>query len=68
MGASVVFSAPDPLDRQPPAPAGCRPLVACLSAPLSPADPLLVIRRHVDFLRIGSALCFPRPLTTARHS
>jgi len=32
------------------------------------ADPLLVARRHVDFLRIGSALCLPRPLTTARHS
>jgi hypothetical protein len=27
------------------------------------ADPLLVARRHVDFLRIGSALCLPRPLT-----
>jgi hypothetical protein len=63
MGASVVSSAPDPLDT-----AGCRPLTARLRAPLSPADPLLVIRRHVDFLRIGSALCFPRPLTTARHS
>jgi hypothetical protein len=35
---------------------------------LGAADPLLVIRRHVDFLRIGSAICLPRPLTTARHS
>jgi hypothetical protein len=35
---------------------------------LTAADPLLVARRHVDFLRIGSALCLPRPLTTARHS
>jgi hypothetical protein len=37
-------------------------------AALTAADPLLVIRRHVDFLRIGSALCLPRPLTSARHS
>jgi hypothetical protein len=35
---------------------------------LTAADPLLVVRRHVDFLRIGSALCLPRPLTSARHS
>jgi hypothetical protein len=35
---------------------------------LTAADPLLVIRRHVDFLRIGSAICLPRPLITARHS
>jgi hypothetical protein len=37
-------------------------------AAIAPADPLLVVRRHVDFLRIGSALCLSRPLTTARHS
>jgi hypothetical protein len=66
MGASVVSSAQDPLDAQIPAPAGRRPRAARPPAPLSPADPLLVIRRHVDFLRIGSALCFPRQLTTAR--
>ena len=35
---------------------------------LTAADPLLVIRRHVDFLRIGSAICLPLPLITARHS
>jgi len=48
-------------------PSPARPFTALSEAdPL--ADPLLVIRRHVDFLRIGSALCLPRPLTTARHS
>ena len=24
---------------------------------MSPADPLLVVRRHVDFLRVRSAIC-----------
>jgi hypothetical protein len=38
------------------------------AAALTAADPLLVIRRHVDFLRITSALCLTPPLTTARHS
>jgi len=47
---------------------GLRPGSAHRFETLSAADPLLVIRRHVDFLRIGSAICLPRPLTTARHS
>jgi hypothetical protein len=32
------------------------------------ADPLLVVRRHVDYLRTGSALCLPRSLSDARYS
>jgi hypothetical protein len=38
------------------------------AAGLCAADPLLVARRHVDYLRIGSALCLPRPLPAARYS
>jgi hypothetical protein len=30
---------------------------ACQSSGMAAADPLLVMRRHVDFLRVRSAIC-----------
>ncbi|MXQ66235.1 hypothetical protein GQ466_19635 [Actinomadura rayongensis] len=30
---------------------------ACQSRRMTAADPLLVMRRHVDFLRVRSAIC-----------
>ncbi len=30
---------------------------ACQSSGMTAADPLLVMRRHVDFLRVRSAIC-----------
>lgn len=59
-GVQLGASADAPRDASADAPAD--------AARLSAADPLLVARRHVDYLRIGSALCLPRPLPAARYS
>jgi hypothetical protein len=32
-------------------------IVACNAAAMSVTDPLLVVRRHVDLLRVRSAIC-----------
>lgn len=57
-----------PVDAPADAPTGAPSGAPSDAARLSAADPLLVARRHVDYLRIGSALCLPRPLPAARYS
>jgi hypothetical protein len=70
MGGTVASGAPvsAPADVPLGAPLSASGRPAIWAARLRAADPLLVARRHVDYLRIGSALCLPRPLSIARYS
>jgi len=70
MGGTVVSGAPVSALTDAPvrALAGAPRWPAAQAARLTAADPLLVARRHVDYLRIGSAQCLPRPLSIARYS